>query len=63
MQQTELTQAERAEALARPFKSIASIFAAAYAAAERDRDYTDDHSYDEADRKMLRDAERAEWRG
>lgn len=53
------TEEQQAAArLAFPFKAIAAIFAAA---APKEPDYTDEHSYDVADRKMLRDAQRAEW--
>ena len=63
MQQDQFTPEEqrRAERLAAPFKEIASIFAAAHAAAAK-RDYIDDFSYEDAERKMLRDAARDEQR-
>jgi hypothetical protein len=70
VQQDEYTIEMRAAALRAGFahNQIAAIFANAIAA-ERKRsadaiaaaDFTDEHSYDDADRRMMRDAERAEW--
>ena len=45
--------------LAFPFQSIAAIFAAA---APVEPDYTDEHSYDDAWREMMRDVESEEMR-
>jgi hypothetical protein len=70
--QDEYTTEMRAAAMRAGFahNQIAAIFANAIAAerkrsndaiAAAEADYTDEHSYDDADRRMMRDAERAEW--